>query len=113
MTTPKTAAPLPLDDLPLYWEGRARAFRIIDNQRIESNEATLAQAGVYEECANELRASLRAAPAQCDVQSDAVRKAAVAVVAAVRRTEDHTEWFEPLANLMTALALPSAERGSK
>lgn len=48
----------PLKDLPLFWQGRANALRILDGQRTESNAATLEAARVYEECATELRASM-------------------------------------------------------
>lgn len=54
------AAIIPLNDLPLYWQGRANAFRIIDAARTQSDAATLEAANAYEECANELGAALAA-----------------------------------------------------
>lgn len=48
----------PLEDLPLFWQGRANALRILDSHRTNSDIATLEAARVYEECAKELRASM-------------------------------------------------------
>jgi hypothetical protein len=55
---------LPLADLPMFWEGRANALRILDSQRGQSDHATLEQAWTYDECAKELREALRTLPAQ-------------------------------------------------
>lgn len=52
--------------LRLIWEGRARAFRLLDKHRERSHEPTIWKAEAYEECAKELAAALHqpAKPAQ-------------------------------------------------
>jgi hypothetical protein len=47
---------IPLKDLPLFWQGRANALRII----AKSDEINLECALVYEECIKELRIALAA-----------------------------------------------------
>lgn len=48
-----------LADLPLFWRGRAKAFRLLDAARNVSIDATLRQAETYDECADELAAALQ------------------------------------------------------
>lgn len=48
----------PLEDLPLFWQGRANALRLVDGHRSKSDVATLEAARIYEECATELRAAM-------------------------------------------------------
>lgn len=52
---------IPLAELPTYWQGRANALRLLDQQRTSSNVATLDTADTYETCANELREARKAA----------------------------------------------------
>jgi hypothetical protein len=47
-----------LADLPMFWQGRANALRILDSKRGQSDHATLETAWTYEECAKELAAAL-------------------------------------------------------
>ena len=47
-----------LQDLPLFWQGRANALRILNKKRKHSDIVTLETARIYEECATEIRASL-------------------------------------------------------
>ena len=47
-----------LNDLSLFWRARANALRILDGEREQSHEATIASAEAYEECAKENRAAL-------------------------------------------------------
>jgi hypothetical protein len=49
---------IPLKDLPLFWQGRTNALRIVDSHNAKSDVTTLEIARVYEECATELRAAL-------------------------------------------------------
>jgi hypothetical protein len=62
MTAPKPddIAGIPLEDLPLFWQGRANALRTVDSHRTASDIVTLEEARVYEECATELRTALTA-----------------------------------------------------
>ena len=48
---------IPLRDLPMFWQGRARALRLLDADR-ESDPITLQTALTYETCAAELKAAL-------------------------------------------------------
>lgn len=51
-----------LEDLPMFWQGRANALRILDRHQTKSDAVTVETARVYEECATELRAALAARP---------------------------------------------------
>lgn len=53
-----SASSISLKDLPLFWQGRANALRIIDSHRAQSDATTLEVARIYEECAAELRAAI-------------------------------------------------------
>lgn len=48
---------IPLKDLPLFWQGRANALRIVDSHRAQSDAVTLEAARIYEECTAELSAA--------------------------------------------------------
>jgi len=53
----------PIEDLPMFWQGRANALRILvsESERAPlASDATLRQAETYEECAKELRAAMAA-----------------------------------------------------
>lgn len=52
-----------VDDLPMFWGGRARALRILNGRRKESDAATIEAAKAYDECAGELSTALRQAEA--------------------------------------------------
>lgn len=56
--TAGSAEVISLEDLPLFWQGRANALRALDGYRSESDVATLEAARIYEECATELRAAI-------------------------------------------------------
>jgi hypothetical protein len=62
-----------LADLPMFWQGRANALRILDSKRDKSDDGTLRTAEAYKECARELHAvlSTRATPPTSDRESAA------------------------------------------
>ena len=64
---------LELDDLPMFWQGRANALSISASKRGQYGEATLMEAKVYEECARELRAALRATTAAAQPETELLR----------------------------------------
>jgi hypothetical protein len=49
-----------VDVLPVFWRGRAQAFRQIDSVRAKSDRASLREAAIYETCADELSTALTA-----------------------------------------------------
>jgi hypothetical protein len=51
-----------LQDLTMFWMGRAKALRILDGARDKSDLWTLEAARIYEECAEELRKALEKRP---------------------------------------------------
>lgn len=57
-----------MSDLPLFWRGRAKALRILDSHRKESWGETLEAARIYEECADEFCAALKARKARCSTK---------------------------------------------
>jgi hypothetical protein len=57
---------IPLRDLPLFWQGRTNALRIVNSHAAKSDVATLETARVYEECAAELRTALMAFKSSVD-----------------------------------------------
>lgn len=58
----------PLKDLPLFWQGRTNALRIVDGHAAKSDVTTLETARIYEECAAELRAALTAFKSSIDTR---------------------------------------------
>jgi hypothetical protein len=46
------------DALPVFWRGRAQAFRQIDSVRAKSDRASIREAAIYETCADELSTAL-------------------------------------------------------
>lgn len=67
--TPSDDVRSALADLPLLWECRANALRILDSKRDVSDDSTLGEADGLIEAAKELRAALRSAPVSAPVQS--------------------------------------------
>lgn len=51
---------LPLQDLPMYRQGRATALSLLNDRRVVPDERTKQEIETYEECARELRAALAA-----------------------------------------------------
>ncbi len=51
---------IPLRDLPLFWQGRTSALRLVNSHAAKSDPLTLEVARTYEGCAAELRAALTA-----------------------------------------------------
>lgn len=78
---------IPLNDLPMFWQGRANALRILDESRDQSDPATLLEAWAYEICANELRAALRTPPGIDARTVEACAKVAEYYAENVYRTE--------------------------
>lgn len=51
--------PIELNDLPLFWRGRAKALRVLIEQRkLSTNGETERQAATYDTCADELALAL-------------------------------------------------------
>jgi len=65
-------AAIELNDLPMFWEGRAKALRLLNAQQ-QTDVVTAETIIVYERCAEELRASITAAEAARKLALLAVR----------------------------------------
>jgi hypothetical protein len=77
-------------DLPLFWQGRANALKIVNSRRDQSDPETAGQIQAYQECAEELRRALASAPAD---QSDAGRDG---VIEALEKLISYVEWHMPI-----------------
>jgi hypothetical protein len=62
--TRSSSETIELADLPMFWQGRAKALRILLDSRGTPDTYTDTQADTYEECAKELRAALSSDVAQ-------------------------------------------------
>ncbi len=47
-------------DLPMFWQGRAKALRILNSKRDTIDAGTCGEADCFEQCAKELRIVLAA-----------------------------------------------------